>query len=334
MSAFKEWAEQGQKMLDENTDLPKEQKLLMQIKIDDARLTGTLLLEKEVAAAEESNVQAPQSTAELVGEVPSPISSIYVIKHTGLVLPSASMATELVASASTQLGRLFHKRHDIPEPPAGVFEQLEHFAKNNINGFDHVYPWSELQLTQDDPLWKEQPIQPSSSFWMGIGSRNFPPDVAILRKGWFIGERRIKPDLHPGVPRYENDFLADLMRDLTTSKKIAKAKGVVSDSRFGTSALAIITKIIPAWKESNIIAGNLRMRRYIEFLMLGIMGNTELGKTTSVEWFGDRVYDNDGDAYLYGGGSRRLGFRDVVHGTAGVPISAAGFSLVVEFPSL
>lgn len=262
-------------------------------------------------------------------EAPSVITSTPIER---LVLPSPD---QLVEAESAKLKLNFAEDFEVPEPPQELFETLESFAAQGIRRFDNVYYQPDLQLKENDKFWKKKGVvKPNPYFWQQIKDGNFPKEVNVLTNGWFIGDRRVKPMYQNGQQMYEDDYLASYMAFLRGSGKIQlyeHVKHVPVNSRFGASPQEIEEVILPEFARISGAKGIVRNRRFIEFNIRGNIDQSELGQTTTWEWFGDPVFGNSGR--LVGGRSDYGGLAYVSDGPVDYRDGYMGFSPVVEFPS-
>lgn len=279
--------------------------------------------EVEVAAQTESvtEPEAPQ------------IPNFYILRQVeGLVLPSVD---QLVVTARRELKDKLFRNVEVPEPSADLFETLRGFAERGITKFDDIHYFPQVQLQENDKLWKERGrVKPGSYFWQQIkkGENNFPQHVTELDEGWYIFDRRTKPMYANGQQRYgEDDYMEPLMAHLRATNRIERYPSVPDTSRAGASPREIEGVILPAFAEMSGAKGIVGNRRYIEFNVLGNIAHPELGKTNTWEWFGDPVFR--GAVRLVGGCSRGGGLVGARGSLVGVRGDDAAFSPVVRFPS-
>lgn len=257
-------------------------------------------------------------------------ANVYVIKSVeGLTLPKSD---QLVTASTKELKDYFGINIEVPTPPVALFETLEAFAKRGIERFDEVYYLKGMRFDKNDKFWQSRGrVKPEDYFWEQIKNNNYPPQVAELEEGWYIGDRRGKPQYDNGQQMYEDDYLAPLMEVLRSAGKIEKYGRVPAGSRFVTSPREIEDVILPTFKEMSGAQGIVRMRRYIEFNVRGNIAYPEWGKTNTWEWFADPAYQ--GASRLLGGGSGRGGLASVVSDDVDDRRDDAAFSPVIFFPS-
>ncbi len=261
------------------------------------------------------------------GEMPV---NVYVIKPVeGLALPSAD---QLVTTSRTELKSHFGIDVEVPTPPAELFQTLEAFAERGIRNFDEVFYLPGIRLDKGHKFFKgRDKVKPEDYFWDQIKNGNYPAQNADLEAGWYIGDKRGKPQYDNGQQMYEDDYLAPLMEVLRSAGKVKRYENVPADSRFRVSPREIEDVILPTFKEMSGAEGVVRNRRYMEFNVRGNMAHFEWGKTNTWEWFNDPAYPGAGR--LLGGRSGGGGLAHVDSDRVFYRGDDLAFSPVVAFPS-
>lgn len=241
-------------------------------------------------------------------------------------------ALQPVTAAEAELFGFFGRKFNVPQPPADLFETLENFNERGILGFDEIWYWPKLQLEENDKVWIGR-VKPEPRFWQQIKNGYFPREVAMLLEGWYIGDRRGKPNLELDLQQmYEDDYLALLMKELRGSRSIQRHDIFVPDnSRCGASPQEIERVILSEFARINGAKGIVGPRRYIEFNVRGNMVHPEWGQTNTWEWFGDSI--SGGKRRLMGGPSYDGGLAHVFYGAVNDHRFDTGFSPVIRFPS-
>lgn len=286
-----------------------------------------IALPSQVSPLEQASAPVEEATA----QAERPVPNFYILRQVeGLVIPSAD---QLVVTARKELKEKMFRDVEVPEPSADLFETLRGFAERGITKFDEIHYFPQMQLKEDDKLWKERGrVKPGSNFWQQIKEGNFPQHVTELDEGWYIFDRRAKPMYANGQQRYSgDDYMEPLMAHLRATNRIERYSPVPDTSRAGASPREIEGVILPAFAEMSGAKGIVGNRRYIEFNVLGNIAHPELGQTNTWEWFGDPAFR--GDSRLIGGFSDGGGLADVDDDHVGFRFDFTAFSPVVRFPS-
>ncbi|MFN3301868.1 MAG: hypothetical protein ACK413_02495 [Patescibacteria group bacterium] len=198
------------------------------------------------------------------------------------------------------LSNFFGKKINLPWPKFSS----EIFLKFSQLGFDlHFLPKIELSEEKNFPGWKEKP---KKNFFNLIKEGKLPADAASLFGNWIFIDARQKPqknnwwitkdDILVIILRkifhfdfkkhyqknnrqlYENDFLLPILKENGFS------------SRFSLSWREIEESIKPeAAKLLKIPLEKIRLPRFIEWNFLGNAFYPQWGKTSTWEWFDDRL---------------------------------------------
>ena len=247
------------------------------------------------------------------------------------VVESLPSSEHLIATEKQALSAFFGKDIAVPEPPAELFQTLEKMSKLGITGFEpHFLP--QFSLTEEDQLpgWK---VKPNPCFWLDIKAGRFPADAATLQEGWYLVDKRKKPNYHMDKQRYENDYVEPIIQDLRKTDKIKKDNFRMPEtSRFRVTPDEIEQVILPEIVRIIGTKGELTNKRYIEFNVWGNMFYPEWGQTNTCEWFADKLGD---DRWLRGGNSSQLynGLENVRLGWPGERFGDGAFNPVIRFPS-
>ncbi|MBI4080607.1 MAG: hypothetical protein HY430_02440 [Candidatus Levybacteria bacterium] len=177
------------------------------------------------------------------------------------------------------------------------------------------------------PGWK---VKPEHWFWEQIKDGNLPQDAATLKEGWYLVDRRGKPNYQDDKQMYEDDYLAPFMENLRETGRVQKYRFVPDNSRFGASADEIEQVILPELASILGSEGIVRSKREIEFNVLGNMHYPEWGETNTWEWYADKFED---DSRLIGGHSGGGGLAHVSYDWSDNRHDGVGFAPLVEFPS-
>ncbi len=240
-------------------------------------------------------------------------------------LPSSE---HLMTAEKQAVSAFFGKDIAVSEPPAELFQTLEQMSKIGITGFEpHFLPQVSLTEKSKIPGWK---VKPESWFWQKIKEGKISKDAATLQEGWYLVDKRKKPNYDNGQQRYDNDYAEPIMADLRKTGKIQKYSSVPDISRFGASPEEIEQVILPEAVRITGTKGDLTAKRYIEFNVWGNMFHPEWGQTNTLEWFADRFGDS---SRLYGGYSVAGGLTSVHDVWSGHRHGDVAFSPVVRFPS-
>ncbi len=276
----------------------------------------------------EASTGAESTVGQATGQK-SIIPNFYIKKPVeDLTLPSPD---QLVSTSREQLKAHFGIDVEVPTPPVALFETLEAFALRKIRNFDEVFYLPAMRLDKGHKFWRGNKVKPEDYFWNQIKEGNYPAHSAELEAGWYIGDRRGKPQYNNGQQMYEDDYLAPLMVALRSAGKVERYGRVPEGSRFWVSPREIEDVILPAFKDMSGAQGIVRNRRHMTFNVWGNMAHPEWGITTTWEWFGDPAYA--GAYRLIGGHSDVGGLAYVYSNPVDYRYGHTAFSPEVFFPS-
>ena len=232
--------------------------------------------------------------------------------------------SELIESEKEKLKEFFGYEIEIAPLPAEITEQR--YIEWKKMGFElHYLPKERLTKERDLPGWREKP----HNLFQYIEERKVDAEALELPGQWILIDEHEKPDYDNGNQMYENDPLAEGVKELRERKILSDYK--ILGSRFFISSedlrkdevrqvFASVLKVNPE---------KIRLPRAIEFNFLGNAHYSEWGDTNTWESFADRYADR---SRLHGGNKDRGGLSDINHlSSSDDSRPPGGFRLLVSF---
>ncbi len=194
---------------------------------------------------------------------------------------------KLRSTESRNLSTFFEKQIDVPPVPAEFTpERLEKWEQLGLEV--HYIPPEKMTKGRKLKKWKKRP---NDWFYQQISEGKLPPTALELPAGWYVLDGRSKPSYQEGDQMYENDPLADALRELNRRGLISqtnydKSKQLDPSSRFGLSPDDFEkSEVINALAEAlDIPPANLSLPPAILSNFLANLYHPEWGETDTSEW--------------------------------------------------